>query len=362
MSYEHANDMNQIANNVHSFIEDGIFYDVVDKSISQQAIEKAKIDSISYNELLSLEKSKRKSAKVTVNSFDDVLEILHFYKKFLKLESSQSLIEFLEKYKSNGTKDNEIKQLKSDISTLQNTNEQLIRASNDFTTIFSLKNSNNFDAAYSFLKTISDNKDKMMIRKSCLLGLSEIRDGNENTPLIAACINGDYQLTKSLIEGGCNRKCTNDREGNCLFEASLAGHLEIVRYLISVGFDKNWRKKTRRSTAILAASSNRHLKVVKYLISIGCDANSSNFRNLNCIYFASLNGHLETVKYLISMGGNPAQITHDGCSPLMIAVIRGHFAIVKYLISFGLDLHVKNIYGESPIILASKNGHLNIVK
>ena len=133
MSDEHTNDINQISNNVNSFIEDGIFNDVVDENISQQDIEKAKNDSKSFNEHLS--KGKYKSPKVTVNSFDDVLDILHFYKKFYQLESSQSLIEFLEKHKPDGTKDNEIKQLKRDISTLQNTNEQLTRTINDLSLI-----------------------------------------------------------------------------------------------------------------------------------------------------------------------------------------------------------------------------------
>ncbi len=101
------------------------------------------------------------------------------------------------------------------------------------------------------------------------------------------------------------------------------GHLETVKYLVSIGADHT----VNNNFAIRWASSNGHLEIVKYLVSIGADyAADDNY----AIRWASHNGHLETVKYLVSIG---ADHTANNNYAIRWASSNGHSKIVKYLSS-----------------------------
>ena len=55
-------------------------------------------------------------------------------------------------------------------------------------------------------------------------------------------------------------------------------------------------------TPLYYASQKGHLEVVKYLKSVGADIHVKDKYGLTPLHFASLNGHLEVVKYLKSVG------------------------------------------------------------
>ncbi len=57
--------------------------------------------------------------------------------------------------------------------------------------------------------------------------------------------------------------------------ASRKGHLEVVKYLKSVGADIN-AKSNNSYTPLHSASQNGHLEVVKYLKSVGADIHAKN--------------------------------------------------------------------------------------
>ncbi|EAX97976.1 hypothetical protein TVAG_017480 [Trichomonas vaginalis G3] len=397
-------DINCSANNIQAYFDQGNFFDMFDAETISDMLEKTKLNCTNFITLLTQGKSKYNSSElysyirkcnVDVESFDDAINILKSYAKLLKLKSSHSLIAFFEKYKNEQSneinqtklkineKENEISklrnninqlnseistlknknvQLDSEISTVKNKNNQLLQSINDYEKISELQKSNDFNAIYNFLKEISNKGDKVKMSISCAAGLSEKRDSDQNTPLLWACYYGNLQLTKSLIEGGCDRNAVNKFENNCLVEALLNGHLEIVKYLIGIGFDKNWRTKTSGFNAILYASQEGQLEVVKYLQSIGCDVNSKQNNNANCIYFASSNGHLETVKYLVSAGANPNEKDKNGFSSLIAAASNGHLEVVKYLIQYGCNKNDKTNYNNSSLHWAAMKGHYNVAE
>ncbi len=107
--------------------------------------------------------------------------------------------------------------------------------------------------------------------------------------------------------------------------ASKNGHLEIVKYLVSLGADI----RSDDDYAIRYASCNCHFEVVKYLISIG-----ANFRSNDdyAVRHASKNGQLETVKYLVSVGAN---IRSNDDYAVRRALKNSHLEVVNYLVSLG---------------------------
>ncbi|EAX99522.1 hypothetical protein TVAG_140210 [Trichomonas vaginalis G3] len=250
-------DFDYIANNIQTYIVQEKFFDIVDKDDIPQVLEKVKLNTHDFNALLSQGKSKYSTSElfsfirkcdVSINSFEDAINVLKCYKKNFKLESSRSLINYLKENKTKinldseevtqlkseiqtlkskiATMENEINQYKSErqqykdeISALNSKNNQLVTQlakQYDFPL-----NSNDFNAVYNFLKGLSDKDDKLKMSISCAVGLSEKRDLYECTPLIQACMMGDFQFTKSLIEGGCDRNAISKLGNNCLVVASL---------------------------------------------------------------------------------------------------------------------------------------------
>ncbi|EAX93943.1 FLJ00246 protein, putative [Trichomonas vaginalis G3] len=368
-------DINYIANNVQTYIDRDNFYDVIDKEFIPQVFEKTNLNSNDFGKLLSQGKSKyntttlyelSRKCNVIVNSFEDAINVLQIYNNLFELKSSRSLIDFLEKYNGkNQSNSKEMTKLKNDIQNLESKlsimEKEINEYKNDFWKILELCSNSDFDAVYNFLKKLSEEDDKLKMSISCAVGLSEIQNPEGWTPLLNACVKGDLQLTKSLIEGGCDKNAVTKNENNCLLLASYNGHLEIVKYLIGIGFNKNWRSKLGYNP-ILLASQEGQLDTVKYLKSIGCDVNSKANCNASCIYLASCSGHLETVKYLFSVGADPNERENTGCPPIIIASQEGHLEVVKYLIQCGCNKNDKTDYNSSSLHWAAENGHFEVVE
>jgi ankyrin repeat protein len=58
------------------------------------------------------------------------------------------------------------------------------------------------------------------------------------------------------------------------------------------------------------------LEVVKYLVGAGCDKNLKNNDGWTPLHSASYNGHLEVVKYLVGAGCDKNLKNNDGWTPL----------------------------------------------
>ena len=159
--------------------------------------------------------------------------------------------------------------------------------------------------------------------------------------------------------------------------ASENGHLETVKYLVSQGADVQakttmpcnmraakviWKRlniwfpgadiRPGGKFAVRRASGNGHLETVKYLVSLG-----ANVRDIRlCREWASEEGHLETVKYLVSMGAN---VRANDDYAVQWASGNGHLETVKYLVSQGANVRDIDDYAVG---WASDNGHLETVK
>ena len=74
--------------------------------------------------------------------------------------------------------------------------------------------------------------------------------------------------------------------------AARGGHLDIVKYLVSVGADIH---DCYPHAALCHAAANGHLDVVKYLISLGADVHAEDDGALR---WAERNKHTEVAEYL----------------------------------------------------------------
>jgi hypothetical protein len=184
--------------------------------------------------------------------------------------------------------------------------------------------------------------------------------------IIKACKNGNLTVVKHLIKSQ-----TNVYFNKLMYCALTNGHLSIVKYLFSIGYDKitdeeiySWPsfyghldiiKYLISQEIILEKKANinwssrcGHLNVVKYLFYL-YDVDSQIIDD--SIIWSSLNGHLDIVKYLVSKGGN---VTIDDNLPIAMAFKTGQTRVIKYLFSQGANnIKVKNNDKESKRFLYS---------
>jgi hypothetical protein len=156
---------------------------------------------------------------------------------------------------------------------------------------------------------------------------------------------GDLSKVKNLCEAGVDFNnlgyCTDPIQ-----EAVYYGHLEIIKYLVSIGNII----QSDKDNALITASEKGYFEIVEYLVFLG--ANVRRQKN-QALIMASQYGHLKVVKYLVSQGADIHGTFKDeldfslsidiviyltGNSPIQSASIHGHLDVVLYLSNLGADI------------------------
>ncbi|PIK54311.1 hypothetical protein BSL78_08786 [Apostichopus japonicus] len=154
--------------------------------------------------------------------------------------------------------------------------------------------------------------------------------------------------------------CISEHTASALWVAAGAGHLTIVKALISRGADVNQTTLTR-STPLRAACYEGRIDIVQYLVDHGADIHTTNkFRN-SCLMIACYKGHHKIVKYLLEKGLNPNLQAFCGGTALHFAAEFGHLEIVKELLKYATQ-HLPNKYNLSPLMCAADNSQAEVVE
>jgi len=192
---------------------------------------------------------------------------------------------------------------------------------------------------------------------------------NGATPLVMAARNGHSEVATYLIE-----RCRADIEqvGSVTFDgetiegapplwcAAAAGHMDIVRLLVSHGANVNSTTKTN-STPLRAACFDGHFDIVEYLISNGADIEVANRHGHTCLMIACYKGHLRIASYLIDIGAELNRKTVKGNTALHDCAESGSLDIMKLLLSRNARMDVDS-YGMTPLLAAAVTGHTLIVE
>ena len=128
--------------------------------------------------------------------------------------------------------------------------------------------------------------------------------------------------------------------------AALVGRIEIVKRLISEGFDPNAREQFLSGNALHYATHEGQIDVIRHLVSMGVDMNAENYFAETPLHCAAYKGEIEIVKFFVSEGANVNAIDSGGMTPLDEAVFsQSHIfdeenrkswtKIIKYLESIG---------------------------
>lgn len=144
--------------------------------------------------------------------------------------------------------------------------------------------------------------------------------------------------------------------GQEIFNAALQGDKNKVDSLYKA--DKNSIETIdfATRTSMHYASSAGHIDIIKYLISRGMETNIGDLYRQTPLYYAAAGGHKETVDFLLSLNNNDLNnIAINGNSYLHVAANGGLKEFAEILIGKGVKINLKNKYGETPLAVAIKN-------
>ena len=142
-------------------------------------------------------------------------------------------------------------------------------------------------------------------------------------------------------------ECNYDIKSQWIFFYAVAyGNVEMIKYLIVLGADINW-KNNHEFTAIEIACHHDNLDIVKYLNECGAKIDIDNL-----LIIASQNCSNNVIPYLIELGAN---INCENGMPLFYAIRNKDYTLTQMLLNHGanpklLEIVVSDFTQESSII------------
>jgi len=184
--------------------------------------------------------------------------------------------------------------------------------------------------------------------------------------LFTACVKGEYEIVKLLLENGAEVESQNDAGMTPMPVAVSAGNIKIVDVLFEHGAASDTLDYNGMSP-VWHACTRGHRDMLMTLIRHG-----ANLRRVEggCSDPLCAVARLcpkddveEILKLLMSNGlcFNPAK-RHSSQSALMIAAQRGRVDIINSLVKHGADMYERNFENMQPIDVASYSGHTDIVR
>lgn len=151
----------------------------------------------------------------------------------------------------------------------------------------------NHESRTSLKKSETKGSEKERVHQSNLKSYKIKRDSTGRSQLQRACKRGDLSEVKAFVAAGANPNECDFGGFTCLHEAALAGHADIVSFLIEKGADVN--KQAHEvgdlETPLMDACENKHYETIEILLKHGADPHICNVDGFSTI---SKLQHLDT--------------------------------------------------------------------
>ena len=178
-----------------------------------------------------------------------------------------------------------------------------------------------------------------------------------NNDLIEASKKRDTKIVEELLNDGADPNIKDENEQTPLILASQNGYTEIVDLLLNAKADPNIQDEWVE-TALIKASRYGYTEIVEKLLNAKADPNIQDeeddlqYKNRNTALMYSIeHNNIEIVELLLKNGAKVDKKNKWGDTALNYASHKCYTEIVKLLIKYGADISVlsekeQNIYGN----------------
>jgi ankyrin repeat protein len=259
-------------------------------------------------------------------------------------------------------------------------------------------------------------KGDLVLLKSLLrseVPLDVALQGKSDTPLLAACANGQLEAAKALLAAGANASKLSKDGRTALHLAASTGSLPLVELLAHTSIDLNAQDSSKMSAADIAVAA-RSLPVLSFLldrgvslsdrdkalhwamemnnralaerlittaptmtsndflvaVSLGLTDSTRRYLNVGnkppplALVLAARNGDVSLCEVLLNNGANVNGIPDDDSvvTPLVAALRGRHPDVARLLLSRGADPGIPPSGASAPASLARSAGYDDITK
>ncbi|XP_028848715.1 dynein heavy chain 12, axonemal-like isoform X1 [Denticeps clupeoides] len=183
----------------------------------------------------------------------------------------------------------------------------------------------------------------------------DTRNEHEDSPLVAAIKNDQYDLASLLLRFNANVDQRGSLQRAALHEASLLGLENFVYLLLQSGADPNVCDISGHTPLGLAAQSG-HLNIVEILLQRGASVRSDSTETGSVLFEAAASGNPDIIALLLEHGADANAPLHSGHLPIHRVAYRGHLLALEQLIPVTKEEDIKKS-GMSPLHSAAAGGH-----
>ena len=220
---------------------------------------------------------------------------------------------------------------------------------------------------------------------------AEVSDDQGVTPLMSAISYKKVEAAKFLISQGANPETKDnaghsaadyaaanglkaselweasdsqkDGEGNTpLHIACISGQGDLVRTLIQK--HPQWLNEIndRHETPLLLAAGTNNFMIAQLLIQAQADVNLRSNRGSTPLHLAAYRNNAPLTTLLIEAGAELDSVDQAGQSPLILAAKNGNLDCARKLIEAGADVNLCDQYQKSALDYAIQGGYTEMVE
>lgn len=176
------------------------------------------------------------------------------------------------------------------------------------------------------------------------------------TPLHLASIQGHLNVVKYLLSGKAQTNVQDSTGASPLHEAVRYGNTEIAKLLLNSGADVNARDNLGKSPVLLIIPEEKRSDIYSLLTSYKADLTVKDMYGDTVLHTATMTEvPLDILQVLISGGAEINERNKDGVTPLALAIENEVDDHIKFYAEHGADINSKDTKGTTPLTLALKD-------
>lgn len=186
-----------------------------------------------------------------------------------------------------------------------------------------------------------------------------LKDRILKAPLTLAVINGDDEMTQSLLQHDLQRQVQCGILDEAMRIAAFKGQLSLLKMLLAESPGQPAPDQEGRNLLHMSASGGS-LKCFQSIENSGFQLEAMDRRKRTCLHIAAAGTYAEShaiLEYLLERGLNPSQGDVDGWTPLLWAAKAGNIKTIKTLLEEDADRLYQSDREWIPFAIATYHGN-----